>query len=79
MVECHHQLNGHDFEQTLGDNEGQRSLACCNPWGHRVGHHYLVAGKQHAYSDLSPNNKVLTSTGSFIIGTNNLPVLCVST
>ena len=27
----YHQLNGHDFEQTLGDNEGQGSLACCSP------------------------------------------------
>ena len=26
-------LNGHEFEQTLGDSEGQRSLACCGPWG----------------------------------------------
>ena len=27
MVEWHHQLNGHEFEQTPGDSEGQRSLA----------------------------------------------------
>ena len=26
----------HEFEQTLGDTEGQRSLVCCSPWGHRV-------------------------------------------
>ena len=26
---------GHDFEQTPGDNEGQGSLACCSPWGHK--------------------------------------------
>ena len=31
MVEWHHQLNGHEFEQTLGDGEGQGSLACCSP------------------------------------------------
>ena len=30
----HHQLNGHEFEQTLGDSEGQGSLACSSPWGH---------------------------------------------
>ena len=35
MVGWHHQLNGHEFEQTLGDGEGQGSLACCSPWGHR--------------------------------------------
>ena len=33
MVGWHHQLNGHEFEQTWGDSEGQGSLACCNPWG----------------------------------------------
>ena len=29
MVRWNHQLNGHEFEQTPGDSEGQRSLACC--------------------------------------------------
>ena len=33
MVGWHHQLNGREFEQTLGDS-GQRSLVCCSPWGH---------------------------------------------
>ena len=27
------QLNGQEFQQTLGDSEGQGSLACCSPWG----------------------------------------------
>ena len=35
MVGWYHQLNGHEFKQTLGDSEGQGSLACCSPWGHR--------------------------------------------
>ena len=35
MVGWHHQLNGHEFEQTLGDSEGQRTLACFSPWGHK--------------------------------------------
>ena len=30
---CYHQLNGHEFEQTPGDSEGQRSLVCCSQWG----------------------------------------------
>ena len=34
MAGWHHQLNGHEFEQTPGDSEGQGSLACCSPWGH---------------------------------------------
>jgi len=33
MVEWHHQLNGHEFEQTPGDSEVQGSLACCSPQG----------------------------------------------
>ena len=31
----HHRLNEHESEQTLGDSGGQRSLACCSPWGHK--------------------------------------------
>ena len=33
MVEWHHRLNGHEFEQTLGVGDGQGSLACCSPGG----------------------------------------------
>ena len=36
-VGWHHRLNGHEFEQTLGDGEGQGSLECCSPWVCRVG------------------------------------------
>ena len=35
MVGRHHRLNGHEFEQDLGDGVGQGSLACCGPWGHK--------------------------------------------
>ena len=35
MVRQHHQLNGHEFEQTPGDSGGQRSLQCCSPWDHK--------------------------------------------
>ena len=35
MVGWHHQLTGHEFEQTPGDGEGQGSLACCSPWGRK--------------------------------------------
>ena len=35
MVGWYHWLNGHEFEQTLRDTEGQGSLVCCSPWGHR--------------------------------------------
>ena len=45
MVGWHHQLNGHEFEQVLGDGEGQGSLVCCSPWGLRV-RHDLTTEKQ---------------------------------
>ena len=35
MIGWHHRHNGHEFEQTLEDGEGQGSLACCSPWGHK--------------------------------------------
>ena len=35
MVGWHHWLDGHEFEQAPGDGEGQGSLACCGPWGHK--------------------------------------------
>ena len=38
LVGWHHWLNGHEFEQTPEDSDGQGSLACCSPWGRRVGY-----------------------------------------
>ena len=32
MIGWHHRLNGHEFEQALGDGEGPGSLVCCSPW-----------------------------------------------
>ena len=34
-VGWHYQLDGHEFEQALGVGDGQGSLACCSPWGHK--------------------------------------------
>ena len=34
-VGWYHRLNGREFEETLGDGEGQEILACCSPWGHK--------------------------------------------
>ena len=57
MVRQHPGLNGHEFEQTLGDNEGQESLACCSPWGlkesdatQRLNSKHPTAVKYNAYS-----------------------------
>ena len=35
MVGWHHQLNGHEFESTLGVGEGQGGPACCSSWSHK--------------------------------------------
>ena len=37
-VGWHHPLDGHEFEQAPGVGDGQGGLACCSPWGCRVGH-----------------------------------------
>ena len=34
-LDGYHQLSGRKSEQTPGDSEGQRSLMCYNPWGHK--------------------------------------------
>ena len=35
MVGWHHGRDGHEFEQALGVGDGQGSLECCSPWGHK--------------------------------------------
>ena len=35
MVGWHHRLDGHECEQALGVGDGQGSLVCCSPWGHK--------------------------------------------
>ena len=53
MVGWHHLLSGHESEQTLGDGEGQGSLACCTPWGckesdttERLSRSKILSGKE---------------------------------
>ena len=49
MVGWHHRLNGHEFEQALGDGEGQGSLVCCSPWGsQRVRHDWVNEQQQYS-------------------------------
>ena len=35
MVGWHNRLNGHEYEEAPGVGDGQGSLACCSPWGHK--------------------------------------------
>ena len=44
-------LNGHEFEQALGDSKGQRSLACCYSWGRRVGNDLVIEQQQQNGKD----------------------------
>ena len=48
MIREYHQLNGHEFEQSPGDNEGQGSLVCCSPW----------SCKEQDMTELLNNNKL---------------------
>ena len=49
--------SGHEFAQTLGDSEGQGSLACCSPWG----------CKKLDTSEWLNNNSILTSVRWYLI------------
>ena len=49
MVGWHHWLDGHEFEQALGDGEGQGSLACCNPWDRRVARYWVTEQQQQSH------------------------------
>ena len=46
---------GHEFEQTLGDGEEQRSLACCSPWGRKES---ATAGWTEQQSSTTPYNLI---------------------
>ena len=46
VVGWHHQLDGHVFDQTPGDSEGQGSLGCCSPLGGKVGHNLATERQQ---------------------------------
>ena len=61
-----HQLSGHKFEQTPGNSEGQRSLACCSPWGHRVGQD--LATEQEQQSTYTITN--ISVKGKFLVDGN---------
>ena len=46
MAGWHHQYKGYELGQTSGDDEGQRGLACCSPWGCRVRHDWVTEKQQ---------------------------------
>ena len=62
MIGWHHSLNGHGFEQTPGDGEGQGNLACCSSWGCRVGYNFMTEQQQQ----LSLRARLLPLNTSYI-------------
>ena len=65
MVGWHHQLSGHEFEQTPRDSEGQRSLECCSPWSQ----------KESDTTEQLNNNKVLGECGWKVDAYSSQPTL----
>ena len=57
MVGCHHQSDGHECEHYLGIGDGQGSLVCCSPWGHRVGHDWVIELNFEASKNNFPGEK----------------------
>ena len=54
MVGWHPQINGHEFGQIPRDHEGQRSLACCSPWGSQRVRHDLATKQESITLTTSP-------------------------
>ena len=52
MVGRHHQLDGHECEQTLGDGEGQGGLVCCSPWGLQRARHDWATEQQRKFINI---------------------------
>ena len=59
MAGWHHRLGGHEFEYTPGDSEGQGSLVCCSPWGHRESDTTERLSSNRELDSVSPHRAVL--------------------
>ena len=69
MLGWHHWLDGHEFDQTLRDSEGQGSLASCSPWGHKASDMTKWATNVLRYCE----NTVLPWQSSHTSGTSQSP------
>ena len=54
-VRWHHWSKGPEFEQTLGDSEGQGSLACCSPWGRKDRHDWATEQEEIPEKQINPS------------------------
>ena len=61
-VGWHHQLNGHEFEQAPGVDDGQESLACCSPRGNEE----LDMTEQLNWTEKKSDKKIITGRPHFI-------------
>ena len=70
-VGWHHWLNGHEFEQAPRDSEGQGSLVCCSPWGHKVSNttEWLnrTDATHHAWILFLPRKRILEDRNEFTL------------
>ena len=57
MARQYHQLNGHGFEQTPGDGEGQGNRACYSPQGHKESDTSLATEQQYVYVHMGKKKK----------------------
>ena len=57
-VGWHHWHNGHEFEQTLRDSEGQGGLVCCSPWGRKRVRHKWGTEKQQSQRATGDSQKL---------------------
>ena len=71
MVGWHHRLNRHEFQQTLGDTEGQGILKCCSPWSYKesdtteqLNSNNIIKMRNGIFPAISVN-KLVTVTGNY--------------
>ena len=65
MVGWHHRLDGHELKQAPGDGEGQGSMICCSPWGHKE----LNTTEQLNWSEETNTQMPLSFNSSLIVST----------
>ena len=63
MIGWYHWLSGHEFEQTQGDSEGQRSLACCSSWCCKVSHNLVIQQRRQLGSKIGKEYGILICKG----------------
>ena len=67
MAGWHHWLDGHEFEWTPGDGDGQGGLVCCDSWGRRVGHDWVTELNWGGCANfLNQENKVYCINSPFL-------------